>query len=109
LSSKAINEDLRPGLDWFKSRNWEPFPFQTETWQHYLDGKSGLLNAPTGSGKTYGLWIPCILEFLREHQKTEVIPGVRVLWVTPLRALAKDIQRAMQEVCEELDYAGPLV
>ncbi|MFT5641939.1 MAG: ATP-dependent Lhr-like helicase [Cyclobacteriaceae bacterium] len=103
MSSKAINEDLRPGLDWFKSRNWEPFPFQTETWQHYLDGKSGLLNAPTGSGKTYGLWIPCILEFLREHQKTEVIPGVRVLWVTPLRALAKDIQRAMQEVCEELD------
>jgi ATP-dependent Lhr-like helicase len=88
---------------WFKSKNWDPFQFQEECWQAVLDGKSGLLNAPTGSGKTYALWIPCILEFLRENQKEEVIPEVRVLWVTPLRALAKDIQRAMQEVCDDLD------
>ncbi len=97
------NSALKPGLDWLKSKKWKPFAFQLETWQAYLDGKSGLLNAPTGSGKTYALWIPCILEFLRENRKEDVVPGVRVLWVTPLRALAKDIQRAMQQVCDEMD------
>jgi ATP-dependent helicase Lhr and Lhr-like helicase len=97
------NARIQAGLDWFKSKDWKPFAFQTETWNAYLDGKSGLLNAPTGSGKTYALWIPCILEFLKENKKEDVIPGVRVLWVTPLRALAKDIQRAMQQVCDDID------
>lgn len=94
---------LQPAHDWFRAKRWKPFPFQEECWKSYLDGKSGLLNAPTGSGKTYALWIPCILEFLRDHDKYDVTPGVRVLWVTPLRALAKDIQRAMQEVCDDID------
>lgn len=88
---------------WFKSKKWKSFSFQKECWHEYLEGHSGLLNAPTGSGKTYALWIPCILEFLRESNKEDVIPGVRVLWVTPLRALAKDIQRAMQAFCDDLD------
>ncbi|WP_258103664.1 ligase-associated DNA damage response DEXH box helicase [Marinoscillum sp. MHG1-6] len=97
------SEIIQIGKDWFTSRGWKAFPFQEECWNAYLEGKSGLLNAPTGSGKTYALWIPCILEFLRDHDKANVTPGVRVLWVTPLRALAKDIHRAMQEVCDELD------
>jgi len=103
LKLTESNEDIQIGLDWFENRGWKPFPFQIEAWRHYLNGKSGLLNAPTGSGKTYALWIPCILEFLQAHSKEAVVPEVRVLWVTPLRALAKDIQRAMQEVCDQLD------
>ncbi|WP_421895976.1 ligase-associated DNA damage response DEXH box helicase [Marinoscillum sp.] len=95
--------ELEPAHSWFKSRGWEPFAFQKETWQAYLSGQSGLLNAPTGSGKTYALWIPCILEFLRDHHPSEVTPELRILWVTPLRALAKDIQRAMQTVCDDMD------
>ncbi|MEQ8583181.1 MAG: ligase-associated DNA damage response DEXH box helicase [Marinoscillum sp.] len=94
--------ELEPAHSWFKSRGWEPFAFQKETWQAYLSGQSGLLNAPTGSGKTYALWIPCILEFLRDHHPSEVTPELRILWVTPLRALAKDIQRAMQTVCDDM-------
>ncbi|MEP2612135.1 MAG: DEAD/DEAH box helicase, partial [Cyclobacteriaceae bacterium] len=100
LSEKEL---FQPAHDWFRAKRWKPFPFQEECWKSYLEGKSGLLNAPTGSGKTYALWIPCILEFLKGHDKADVTPGVRVLWVTPLRALAKDIQRAMQEVCDDLD------
>jgi len=98
-----LKDELEPALAWFKSRGWEPFDFQKETWQAYLSGHSGLLNAPTGSGKTYALWIPCVLEFLRDHDPSEVTPELRILWVTPLRALAKDIQRAMQAVCDEMD------
>ncbi|WP_370086599.1 ligase-associated DNA damage response DEXH box helicase [Ekhidna sp.] len=100
MSNKSL---IQIGEDWFKSKNWETFKFQRETWKAYLDGKSGLLNAPTGSGKTYALWIPCLLEFLRNHEPYDVKPEVQILWITPLRALAKDIQRAMQLVCDEMD------
>ena len=89
--------------DWFLSKSWKSFEFQRKTWKAYLSGKSGLLNAPTGSGKTYALWIPCVLEFLRNHEPHDVRPEVQVLWITPLRALAKDIQSAMQTFCDDLD------
>lgn len=98
-----MDEVLRPAYEWFSKKGWKPFAFQENSWKAYLEGKSGLVNAPTGSGKTYALWMPCILEFLRDHEFHEVKPELRVLWVTPLRALAKDIQRAMQEVCDDLD------
>lgn len=89
--------------DWFKAKKWESFDFQRRTWEAYLSGKSGLLNAPTGSGKTYALWIPCVLEFLRDNEPYAVRSEVQILWITPLRALAKDIQHAMQLFCDEMD------
>lgn len=89
--------------DWFKSKDWNSFEFQRKTWEAYLGGKSGLLNAPTGSGKTYALWIPCVLEFLQDHHPSEVKPELSVLWITPLRALAKDIRSAMQTFCDDID------
>lgn len=89
--------------NWFKAKKWKSFDFQQKTWKAYLDGKSGLLNAPTGSGKTYALWIPCVLEFLKDHKPSDVLPEVRILWITPLRALAKDIRGAMQTFCDDLD------
>lgn len=97
------DKQLVPAMEWFRQKGWAPFPFQLEVWEAFLAGKSGLLNAPTGSGKTYALWMPCVLEFLSAHDRSEVTPELRVIWVTPLRALAKDIQRAMQEVCDAMD------
>jgi len=44
---------------YFERKGWKPFPFQLETWNNYLDGKSGLLNAPTGSGKTLRFGFQC--------------------------------------------------
>ncbi|WP_436517097.1 ligase-associated DNA damage response DEXH box helicase [Ekhidna sp. To15] len=91
------------GEDWFKSKKWKSYEFQRKTWEAYLSGKSGLLNAPTGSGKTYALWIPCVLEFLKENEPYKGTPEVQILWITPLRALAKDIQKAMQRFCDDID------
>lgn len=88
---------------WFHSKGWTSFEFQQKTWEAYLNGKSGLLNAPTGSGKTYALWIPCVLEFLKTHEPHDIKPEVQVLWITPLKALAKDIQNAMQNFCDDMD------
>ncbi len=94
---------LEIGVDYFRKKGWTPFPFQIQTWEDFLDGKSGLLNAPTGSGKTFALWFPALLEYIQNHPDTWKKPqtnGIQMIWVTPLRALAQDIQKAMQEVCE---------
>ena len=99
----SIEEIIAKGESWAHQKGWEVFDFQRKTWQAYLEGKSGLLNAPTGSGKTYALWVPAALESLKEREIHDVEPGLQVLWVTPLRALAKDIQNAMQSFCDEVD------
>lgn len=94
---------MDPALRYFQRKGWQPFEFQTQTWKDYLDGKSGLLNAPTGSGKTFALWFPLILEYIQEHPNDWQVArknGTLMIWVTPLRALAQDIQKAMQEVCQ---------
>lgn len=91
--------------DWFTSQNWEVFPFQEEVWNAFLDGNNGLLNAPTGSGKTFALWMPNLIRWIDNHpenyQELEN-NGLQVLWITPLRALAKDIQTALQTSVDEL-------
>ncbi|WP_026954230.1 ligase-associated DNA damage response DEXH box helicase [Algoriphagus vanfongensis] len=99
------HHSLQVGIQYFEQKGWKPFPFQLQVWQDYLDGKSGLLNAPTGSGKTFALWFPVLMEFIHhnpDNWKTASPRGIQLIWVTPLRALAQDIQKAMQEVCDDL-------
>lgn len=52
---------------WFQTQNWKPFKFQKDTWTAFLQGKHGLLNAPTGSGKTYALWFPVVLNYIKKN------------------------------------------
>ena len=87
-----------PGMlhHWFHSRGWKPLPFQRETWAAYAEGKSGLIHAPTGLGKTLAAWLGPVLAHGTED-------GLRVLWLTPLRALASDTVHGLQEA---LDGAG---
>lgn len=64
-----------------------------------------MLNAPTGCGKTYALWIPCLLEYRQQHPESYQRPGnngLQILWITPLKALAKDIHSAMERACDGL-------
>src|SRR5665213_699997 len=92
-------------LAWLESKGIEPFAFQEETWQHIIDGHSGLVNAPTGCGKTFAVFLGAVIDFINEYPedyRTRSGNRLRLLWITPLRALAKDIGRAMTEVVEEL-------
>ena len=92
-------------LNWLESKGYSPFSFQEETWQHIIDKKSGLVNAPTGCGKTFSVFLGAVIEFINAHPKnykTKAKSNLQLLWITPLRALAKDIGRAMEEVMEEL-------
>ncbi len=92
-------------LQWFESKSLQPFAFQQETWQHIVNGQSGLVNAPTGCGKTFSVFIGAIINFINQYPaayQTKKNNGLQLLWITPLRALAKDIGRAMEEVIDEL-------
>jgi len=91
--------------DWYKQKNWQQFAFQGEMEAAYLSGFSGLLNAPTGSGKTFALFLPFLADYINKHPDTYTQKknnGLLMLWITPLRALTNDIKKAMQEVCDEI-------
>ncbi|MCI0751682.1 MAG: ligase-associated DNA damage response DEXH box helicase [Flammeovirgaceae bacterium] len=87
-------------LDWFAANQWKPFEFQRQAWRAYLDGDHGLVNAPTGSGKTYSLLGGIVLEYLRNKTK---VKGVQAIWITPIRALSKEIELSAKRLFEGLD------
>ncbi len=90
---------------WYGTKKWKQFAFQQEMEAAYLSGHSGLLNAPTGSGKTFALFLPFLAGYINEHPedyKTRKNNGLLLLWITPLRALTNDIRKAMQSVCDDL-------
>jgi len=92
--------------NWLDKKGWKPFSFQEETWNYILEGRSGLVNAPTGCGKTYSVFMGALIKFIDEHPddwQERKNNGLRLLWITPLRALAKDIGRAMEEALSELN------
>lgn len=95
---KEKREKLNLALEVFRRSGREPFPFQNESWKAVLEGFSGILNAPTGSGKTLALMVPGLLMHKRIGDNTEKssdkVRGVKVIWITPIRALAREIEIA---------------
>lgn len=93
---------------WFASRDWTPFAFQRDVWDAYAHGESGLIHAATGTGKTYAAWLGPVLEALAEptpprklRKRADATP-LRVLWITPLRALAADTEQALRDPIDAL-------
>ena len=95
---------IKVGQEWFEQRGWSAFPFQLKAWSAYLEGYSGVVNAPTGSGKTYALAMPILLEALRAQSADPPFgtKGLQAIWITPIRALTKEIQFAIRRAAEEL-------
>src|SRR6478736_55533 len=92
-------------VEWLSSKGRQPFLFQEQSWQHIINGESGLVNAPTGCGKTYSVFLGAVIDFINHHPddyKKIKNSGLQLLWLTPLRALATDIGRAMEEVIDAL-------
>lgn len=77
---------------WFAQRNWTVFSFQRAVWKAAREGQSGLLHANTGAGKTYAVWFAALLRGGERKPS-----GLRVLWLTPMRALAADTQRSLEQ------------
>ncbi|WP_127140856.1 ligase-associated DNA damage response DEXH box helicase [Flagellimonas marinaquae] len=91
--------------NWFQEQDWKPFPFQKESWNAFLEGKHGLLNAPTGSGKTYALWFPIVLNYIKNNPdyKTKHKKGLKAIWITPLRALSQEIKQSAERITQDLE------
>ncbi|MEY3544956.1 MAG: hypothetical protein RLZZ247_1113, partial [Cyanobacteriota bacterium] len=139
MSAVPTGDVLTPIEAWFTQQGWTPMAFQRQCWQAYLAGESGLLQVPTGSGKTYAAVMGPIAEMLAAeagtdrqktataqysvqtaqnsghalelpHQKPESLPkpqrkasrttapsrGLRLLVITPLRALSRDLALAIE-------------
>lgn len=98
---ESAGEALTAASAWFADTGRTVLPFQQEAWQAYLAGDSGLINAPTGFGKTLAAWLGPVLEARFGFDEATVgrrpVPGPRVLWITPLRALANDLVRNLAE------------
>jgi ATP-dependent Lhr-like helicase len=115
-----------PLAAWFATLGWRPLPFQRRMWRHYLRGESGLLHTPTGSGKTLAAFGGPLLQGLRAQAREQALAArreqrrvaarvarglrptraprsvarersLRILWITPLKALAADTVRALRE------------
>ena len=107
---QARPRTVKAELDaWFEQRSWKAFKFQRDVWAAIAAGQSGLLHATTGSGKTYAVWLGILMQFMAAAQsnraraapekiatKKPVGVPLTVLWITPMRALAADTQRALQ-------------
>ena len=82
-----------PTRSWFESTFDAPTPVQVGGWPRIASGEHCLLIAPTGSGKTLAAFLWCID---RLTGRDEPQPGVRVLYVSPLKALVYDIERNLR-------------
>ena len=90
---------MKEVTQWFGEQGWRPQAFQKECWKAYAQGLNGMLHAPTGTGKTFALWGGILQEafHIKKHPT-----GVQALWLTPLRALAVEIQQATQRMTTDL-------
>ena len=92
---------LAPIEAWFRLQAWTPMPFQRQCWQAYLAGESGLLQVPTGSGKTYAAVMGPIAEMLAaqagQERQAKAAHGLQLLVLTPLRALSRDLALAIEQ------------
>jgi ATP-dependent helicase Lhr and Lhr-like helicase len=111
MTARSAKPQVKRALAaWFAARGWKPFKFQREVWQAIGEGRSGLLHATTGAGKTYAVWLGALMSFMAVAytgraqtaikniaKQTDAKPApLTVLWITPMRALAADTLRALQ-------------
>ncbi|HUP30047.1 MAG TPA: DEAD/DEAH box helicase, partial [Usitatibacter sp.] len=103
--------------EWFAANGWRAFDFQREVWSAYLAGESGLVHSATGSGKTLAAALGPLAEWMAEQEEKSgpgpsprsgirgdksAAPPLRVLWITPMRALAGDTQISIERAVQGL-------
>jgi len=94
------NDTLGRLRRWFAARGWTPHPFQEHTWRAQAFGRSGLINVPTGSGKTLAAYVGALARVLDADPAPS---GLKILYLTPLRALTRDIESALSAPIDDLD------
>jgi ATP-dependent Lhr-like helicase len=91
--------ELHPKIaDWFRRRGWQPRDHQLAMLDHGLASESALLIAPTGGGKTIAGFLSTLQELAEPHSHN----GIHTLYVSPLKALAVDIARNLEQPLLEM-------
>ncbi|MGI9367059.1 MAG: ligase-associated DNA damage response DEXH box helicase [Rhizobiaceae bacterium] len=92
-------------ISWFGSKNWNPRLHQLDLLRRCRDGRSCLLIAPTGAGKTLAGFLPSLIELCARAPRKPGQPhrGVHTLYISPLKALAVDIKRNLETPVSEMD------
>ena len=93
-------EGYRIVRNWMQGKGNSPFGFQYKTWEKFENGYSGMVIAPTGFGKTYSVFLAQVIHFMNHPEQYS--KGLKLLWITPLRSLAKDIAKAITEAIHEI-------
>lgn len=88
-----------------QEKGHEPFSFQSQTWERYHNNFNGMVVAPTGFGKTFSVFLAVVIDYLNHPDKYK--KGLKLIWISPLRSLAKDLAKAMNDAVEKigLDWA----
>lgn len=86
--------------EWFTERGWQPFDYQLQVWQAFEQGHSGLLHATTGAGKTLAVWLGALLRLAQLPRPRGA--ATQIMWITPMRALAADSTKALQQSAKAL-------
>ena len=100
-SSTGSGTLLAPIHQWFELKGWDPLPFQKRAWDAFLAGHSGLIQVPTGSGKTFAAVMGPIARMLSESAQNS---GIRLVYITPLRALSRDLALAIREPIDAMGW-----
>lgn len=90
---------------WFDERGWQVFDFQRAVWSAHARGESGLIHAPTGTGKSLAAWLGPVMQWMDAagaDDPGDKAPPIQVLWITPLRALAADTTENLKKPINDL-------
>lgn len=89
-------------LNWFQAKGWSPRAHQLELLEAAQAGQSTLLIAPTGAGKTLAGFLPSLVDLAQRGKSNAASRGIHTLYISPLKALAVDIQRNLAKPIEEM-------
>jgi ATP-dependent Lhr-like helicase len=89
--------------DWFTSTLGQPTAAQARGWESIHGGRHTLIAAPTGSGKTLAAFLSALDELTREGLDSPLPDEVRVVYVSPLKALSADIHKNLAEPREAIE------
>lgn len=90
--------------EWFAGKGWDIRPYQKKMVSAFVNQKSSLLIAPTGSGKTLSGFLPSLIDIhkLQRNSKTKKAIGLHTLYISPLKALTNDIHRNLMQPIEAI-------
>jgi ATP-dependent Lhr-like helicase len=106
LTAPRLFKALHPALaTWFRGRFRKFAPAQLLTIPEIMAGRSTLLSSPTGSGKTLAAFLGVFDHLAKAHDAGEIPAGIVAIYISPLRALAYDLQKNLQQPLQELGWS----